>query len=167
MSWFKANKLVNVNGTVRGVPVNMVSFPIPYSAASVTSSGYISDITGFSFANTAQLYTFTYYPVKSYSYIVYNALLDVDSGSGTSYNEHLITFINGTPYSTAYFYRRNAGHEPMSKSQSGVYLNTNGQGVVFSIRGNNNAGSVMTLGQAYGGGDQGLANRYTIFEVQR
>ena len=166
MSWFKANKLVNVNGTVRGVPVNMVSFPIPYSAASATASGYISDLTGFSFANTTQIYTFTYYPVKPYSYIVYNALLDVDGG-GTGYNEHLVTFINGSPYSTAYFYRRNSGHEPMSKSQSGVYLNTNGQAVVFSIRGNNASGTVMTLGQAYGGGDQGLANRYTIFEVQR
>ena len=168
MSWIKANKFVNLlNNTVRGTPVNIASFAIPYSTVSSYSGASVyTSLSSFNLANTNQFYSFTYYPVKASSYIVYTALLDVD-GTGVNNYDYVLIFINGTPYSNSYCYRRVSGHEPYSKSQSGVYTNVDGSPCIFSIRATNSAGISMSVGQAYGGGDQGMANRITIFEVQR
>jgi hypothetical protein len=166
MSYVKANKLINLNGTVRGIPVQVTNVAIPYSAAGLTttSPSGIFSLSGWTTSNTTLIYSFTYTPVKPYSYIYYTAFLNVDGTAVNSY-ETLHTFINNNCTSLAYHYRRNTGHEPMTKCQSGQYLNTNGSTLTFSIRGASTASQTNAVGQAYSGGDQGMANRYTIYEV--
>lgn len=166
MSAFKANRLLTRDGTVMGTPINIVTYTIPPSSASVVANGYIANLSGFTTSNTTNLYSFYYTPVSKSSHIVYVAALDVDGNSSAAYNEHLLVFINNVPYSTSYYYRRNSGNEPMSKSQSGVYNNTSGATLSFSIRGTNNNGGAMYLGTAYTG-TQSMSNTITIFEVQK
>jgi hypothetical protein len=164
MSTFKASKITDTAGVVRGTPVNIVTISIPKSTAAQTT-GYVNERSEFTTSNTARLYTFDYQPIEKESFIVWQAMIEVDASSNNN-NEHLVIFVNGVPLSNAYFYRRNNGNEPMSKSQSGVYINTSGGVVNFDIRGCSGVGGSMFIGETFDSGNN-LSNTITIFEVQK
>jgi hypothetical protein len=165
MSILKTQKLSMADGTIRGTPVNIQTFSVPYCTASKTQ-GYISDISGFTTSNTAFLYSFQYKPVSKDSYIVWTAPLEQDANSNPG-PEHLVIFVNDVPYSNGYFYRRNSGHEPMNFNQSGVFVNNTGSALTFSIRTCSGSGWISSIGMAYDGLDQTISNTITIFEVQK
>lgn len=172
MSIIRANKWLRPSqqepdGVVSGVPIKITEVKLPQSAASGFSGGYqlLSQATT---ANTNQITSFTYTPVLSSSYILYIAFIECDRSSNTN-SESLYVFINNTPYSESYTYPRVSGHEPwMPRTQQGVYTNTNGGVLTFSIRARNGGGWSQYIGNCGGTtGGQIMQDKIQIFEYLR
>jgi hypothetical protein len=62
MSAFKASKITDTSGVIRGTPVNITTINVPYSSGGV-AAGYINERSEFTTSNTASIFTFTYKPV--------------------------------------------------------------------------------------------------------
>jgi hypothetical protein len=164
-SQVKFNAWQNTSGTPMGTIINARLVTIPYSTATPSGVGYTA-LSNLTTSNTASFYSFTYTPVSSSSYIVWNAFLDVDR-AWNSNQEVLAIFVNGSPASSSFRYPRVQGHEPNQHAQSGTYTNSSTSNVTFDVRYMNGAGGTGYLGQANGGGDQTMANNIVIYEVQR
>ena len=148
-----------------GAPIKITQVTIPYSTAAGYNGGY-QTFENASTANTNQLYSFTYTPVAVSSYIHYMAFLQSDRNANVG-AESLYVFINNTAYSQGYHYPRVSGNEPWQPmTQSGVYTNTNGSTLTFSIRARNSSGWTQYIGNAVNG-VQVLSNTIQIIEIQR
>jgi hypothetical protein len=141
-------------------------FTIPYSTASVSSTGYTT-LSSITTSNTTSLYTASYTPVSSSSYLVFNCFLGMDRGGGVNQPETCVLFVNGTALASSFRYPRVQGHEPSQYVFTGTYTNSSTSSVSIDIRAKNGSGGPISMGQAYGGGDQTLANNIIVYEVQR
>jgi hypothetical protein len=149
-------------GVTAGVPVNFTTITVPYSAAAGYSGGY-QTLASATTANTNQLYSFTYTPVRNPSYVLYLAYVDIDRNANVG-PESLYVFINNTAYSQSYSYPRVSGDEPwQSRCQSGVYNNTTGGTLSFSLRVRNGSGWTNYIGSATTA-NQVLSNTIQIIE---
>jgi hypothetical protein len=137
MSIVKANSWsrrdASGNEVTAGAPIKITQITVPYSTATSPSSGYIT-LASSTTSNTGQLYTFNYTPAKSSSYVFFQGFFNMDRISTTG-PESLYIFINNTPYAISYTYPRVNGHEPwQSRGLSGVFNNTTGSTMTFSLR---------------------------------
>ena len=169
MSTLQANTWTTSNlyggDITAGVPIKITQVTVPYSAASGYSGGY-QTFESATTGNTNQLYSFTYTPVRNSSYIHYLAFLEMDRNNNTG-PEVLYVFINNVAYSNSYSYPRNSGNEPWQmRGQSGIYTNTDGSTLTFSLRARNSSGWTNSIGLT-NTPNQIMTNTIQIFEVQR
>jgi hypothetical protein len=165
MSTLKANAWAGTNGQLLRTPVKLTTVIIPYSTATNNQYTYQPTLGGWTTSNTTSIYSFNYTPSLTSSYINYMAFIELDRNNSGN-QENCVIFINNNPYSVAYNYPRNQGHEVYEqKCQSGQYINTTGSTITFDIRINTNWS--CSIGRAYGGTDEDLARTIQIYEMQR
>jgi hypothetical protein len=169
MSTLQANTWTTSNlyggDITAGAPIKITQVTIPYSAATGYAGGY-QTFESATTGNTNQLYSFTYTPLRNSSYIHYLAFLEMDRSSNPG-PEVLYVFINNVAYSNSYTYPRVSNYEPWQmRGQSGVYTNTDGSVLTFSLRCRNGSGWTNYIGGTATGG-QIMTNTIQIFEVQR
>jgi hypothetical protein len=157
-SWSRSN--VAGNEVTAGAPIKITQITVPYSSASLGTGGY-QTLANSTTSNTAQLYSFTYTPAKSSSYVFFQGFFQVDRNTSAG-PEAFYIFINNSPYATSYSYPRVAGHEPwQSRGLSGVFNNTTGSTMTFSLR--QRASWTNYIGSAIGN-DQVMSNTIQIIE---
>jgi hypothetical protein len=150
---------------VAGAPVNITQITVPYSAAAGYTGSY-QTLENSSTANTNQLYSFTYTPILTNSFIHYLAFLEMDRNNNPG-PEALYVFINNIAYSQSYTYPRASGNEPWQmRGQSGVYTNSTGGTLTFSLRARNGSGWNNSIGLT-NTPNQIMTNTIQIFEVPR
>ena len=150
---------------VAGVPVKITQIVVPFSSAAGYSGGY-QTFESATTGNTNQLYSFTYTPLLTISFIHYLAFLEMDRNNNPG-PEALYVFINNTAYSQSYTYPRVSGSEPWQmRGQSGLYTNSDGSTLTFSLRCRNGSGWTNSLG-AVVSNTQITTNTIQIFEVPR
>ena len=165
-SQVKFNTWQNTSGTPMGTIINAQMFTVPYSVTSVSSTGYTT-LSSITTSNTTSMYSTTYTPVSSSSYLVINCFLAMDRGSGVNQPETCVLFVNGTSLASSFRFPRVTGHEPNQYVFTGTYTNSSVSSVSIDIRAKNGGGGSLSVGQAYGCGDQTLANNIIVYEVQR
>jgi hypothetical protein len=165
MSVLRANAWAGTNGQLLRTPVKLTTVTIPYSSASQGSTTYYPQLSQWTTSNTASLYSFSYTPSLTSSYINYMAFIELDRSSNAN-TETCVIFINSVPYSCASCYPRNSGHEVYEQHlQSGQYVNTTGSTLTFDVR----VSCTWTCyaGRAGGNSDSDLARTIQIYEMQR
>lgn len=158
------NNWKSSSGTLYAAPLQFQYVNIPYSTGSATL-GYTSTLAGYTTSNTALLYSFTFTPVSTSSYIMWMMAIDCDRSNNTA-QEHICMFINGTPYSSSYLYPRNSGNEPYQHIQSGTYTNSSTAAKTFAIQGASGLAWTQYIGKSSGTGNQ-MSNCILIFEYPR
>jgi hypothetical protein len=164
MTILKATNWLDKSGNVINAPIRFSSVVVPYSTGSASSASYIGPESSYTTSNTTSLYSWTYTPVSSSSYITFIGLLYLDRSSSGS-QERLCMFMNNTCMAVSYLYPRAQGHEGYNYQLLGTYTNSSTSAVTFDIR--FTANWTVTLGGQYGANDTEVARTVQIFEYQR
>lgn len=160
----KVDKWQSTSGVLFTPPVKFQYVNIPYSSGNA-SLGYVTSLSGYTTANTGQIYSFTYTPALATSTIMWMFICDMDASSNGS-QKHLCVFVDGVCYSNGYLYARNSGNEPQQFNQSGSYTNSSTTAKTFSIRTGSGGNWTNYLGQSINQGNP-MANAILIFEYPR
>ena len=147
MDVLKVNSWQNISGSTMQAPLKFEYYDIPYTTASVATTGYISSLSGYTTSNTTAMWGFNYSPVSSSSYIMWMLTTDIDRDTN-GYQEHLCVFVDNVCYSSSFLYPRTSGNEPCLHHQSGTYTNSNTSTKSIYIRGARGNGGTMYLGKA-------------------
>jgi hypothetical protein len=164
MTILKATNWLDKSGNVINAPIKFSSVIVPYSTASSSNSTYGLLESSYTTSNTVSLYSWSYTPASSSSYISFIALLYLDRSSAGG-PERLCMFMNNNCISMSHLYPRNQGHEGFNYQLLGTYTNSSTSAVTFDIR--FAAPWTVTIGGQYGANDTEVAKTVQIFEYQR